>query len=30
MNDYTNRFLLANIFIDVLLNGTFFPAGAYV
>ena len=23
-------FLLANVFIDVLLNGTLFPAGAYV
>ena len=30
MNDYTNSFLLANIFIDVLLNGKLFPAGAYV
>ena len=29
-NDYINCFLLANIFIDVLLNGTLFPKGAYV
>ena len=29
MNDYNNNLLLANIFIDVLLNGTIFP-NAYV
>ena len=28
MNDYNNCFLSANIFIDVLLNGTLFPHGA--
>ena len=30
INDYINYFLLANIFIDVLLKGTLFPVGAYV
>ena len=28
MNDYNKSFLIANIFIDVLLNGTIFPSDA--